>query len=86
MGNYPSAIDVDVFRGFAIADNIAPFVVINDNDSIPAWSFTLLHEVVHLLLGQTGISGGAHPGTESEKILQQYRVRMDAARRDAPSG
>ena len=68
MGSYQSAIDVDVFRGFAIADNIAPFVVINDNDSIPAWSFTLLHEVVHLLLGQTGISGGAHPATESERF------------------
>ena len=55
MGNYLSAIDVDVFRGFAIADDIAPFVVINDNDSVSAWSFTLLHELVHLLLGETGI-------------------------------
>ena len=68
MGSYQSAIDVDVFRGFAIADSVAPFVVINDNDSIPAWSFTLLHEVVHLLLGQTGISGAAHPGTKSERF------------------
>ena len=65
MGNYLSAIDVDVFRGFAIADDIAPFVVINDNDSVPAWSFTLLHELVHLLLGETGISG-AHPGRAIE--------------------
>ena len=65
MGNYLSAIDVDVFRGFAIADDIAPFVVINDNDSVSAWSFTLLHELVHLLLGETGISG-AHPGRAIE--------------------
>ena len=68
MGNYQSAIDVDAFRGFAIADDVAPFVVINDNDSVPAWSFTLLHEVVHLLLGQTGISGDTDPGTESERL------------------
>ena len=68
MGNYQTAVDVDAFRGFAIADDIAPFVVINDNDSVPAWSFTLLHEVVHLLLGQTGISGDAGPGTESERL------------------
>ena len=68
MGNYQSAIDVDAFRGFAIADDVAPCVVINDNDSVPAWSFTLLHEVVHLLLGQTGISGDAGPGTESERL------------------
>jgi Zn-dependent peptidase ImmA (M78 family) len=57
LGSYHSAIDVDVFRGFALADQIAPFIVINDRDSRTAWSFTLIHELVHLLLGQTGISG-----------------------------
>lgn len=62
LGSYHTAIDVDVFRGFAIADDIAPFVVINDKDAVPAWSFTLLHELVHLLLGRTGISGSSHPG------------------------
>ena len=61
LGSYHTAIDVDVFRGFAIADDIAPFVVINDKDSVPAWSFTLLHELVHLLLGRTGISSSSHP-------------------------
>ena len=55
LGNYRSAIDVEVFRGFSIADNVAPFIVINDQDARSAWSFTLLHEVVHLLLGQTGV-------------------------------
>ena len=57
LGNYVSAIDTTVFRGFSIADDIAPFIVINDQDARPAWSFTLLHEAVHLLLGQTGLSG-----------------------------
>ena len=57
LGNYVTAIDTTVFRGFSIADNIAPFVVINDRDAKSAWSFTLLHESVHLLLGQTGVSG-----------------------------
>ncbi len=67
LGSYHTAIPVTVFRGFAIADDIAPFVVINDQDSTPAWSFTLLHELVHLLLGQTGISG-ANPGTGIEAL------------------
>ena len=67
LGSYHTAILVDVFRGFAIADDVAPFVVINDQDSTPAWSFTLLHEFVHLLLGQTGISG-ANPGTGIEAL------------------
>ncbi len=57
LGSHHTAIDVEVFRGLAIADDVAPFVVINDNDSRAAWSFTLLHELTHLLLGQTGFSG-----------------------------
>jgi Zn-dependent peptidase ImmA (M78 family) len=55
LGSYHTAIDTDVFRGFSIADEIAPFIVVNDRDARAAWSFTLLHELVHLLLGQTGI-------------------------------
>lgn len=50
LGNYHSAISVETFRGFAIADPVAPFIAINDRDSHAAWSFTLLHELVHLCL------------------------------------
>ena len=65
MGSHHTAIDVEVFRGLAIADDVAPFVVINDNDSRAAWSFTLLHELTHLLLGQTGFSDvGSDAGVE----------------------
>ena len=58
LGSHHTALDVDSFRGFTIADNVAPFVVINDRDAVTAWSFTLLHELVHLVLGHTAISGG----------------------------
>lgn len=57
LGTYHTDIDVRLFRGFALADAIAPFVVINEKDSRAAWSFTLLHELVHVVLGETGISG-----------------------------
>ena len=56
LGSYHTAIGLQTFRGFAVADPVAPFVVINDQDSISAWSFTLLHELTHVWLGQTGIS------------------------------
>jgi len=56
LGNYKTALDTSVFRGFAIADEVTPFIVINDQDAQSAWSFSLLHETVHLLLGHTGIS------------------------------
>ena len=57
LGTYHTDIDARVFRGFALADNVAPFIVVNENDSRAAWSFTLLHELAHIFLGQTGISG-----------------------------
>ena len=57
LGSFQTAIETETFRGFSIADDVAPYVVINDRDARPAWSFTLLHEIVHLILGQTGISG-----------------------------
>lgn len=57
LGSYHTAIDVKTFRGFALADDIAPFVIVNDQDARSAWSFTLLHELVHIWLGQTGVSG-----------------------------
>lgn len=67
LGNYRTALDTGVFRGFAIADDVAPFIVINDQDARPAWSFTLLHEAAHLLLGHTGV-GSAHTDSGVERF------------------
>lgn len=60
LGSHHSSVSTEAFRGFALADQVAPFVVINQNDSKSAWCFTLLHEVVHLWLGKTGISAQTH--------------------------
>jgi Zn-dependent peptidase ImmA (M78 family) len=68
LGSHHSAIPVEAFRGFAIADPIAPFIVINDNDAKAAWSFTLLHELAHLWLGATGVSGGGYQGQSIERF------------------
>jgi Zn-dependent peptidase ImmA (M78 family) len=57
LGSHHHTISERVFRGFAIADPIAPFVVINDQDAKAARSFTLIHELAHIWLGQTGVSG-----------------------------
>ncbi|HHR6118053.1 TPA: ImmA/IrrE family metallo-endopeptidase [Providencia alcalifaciens] len=59
LGSHHSNISVNYFRGFALSDPIAPFIIINDNDSKYAWCFTLLHELVHLLIGNTGISNAS---------------------------
>lgn len=58
LGSYHTNIPLEIFRGFALADELAPMIVINDQDARTAWTFTALHELVHLWLGATGISGG----------------------------
>ena len=63
LGSHHQTISERVFRGFAIADPIAPFVVINDQDATAARSFTLIHELAHIWLGQTGVS--ANPSEDS---------------------
>ena len=67
LGSFHTNMPVDVFRGFALADRIAPLVVINDQDARTAWSFTAVHELAHLWLGQTGISG-----TDTENNIERY--------------
>ena len=67
LGTHHTEIDTEVFRGFSIADKITPFVVINEYDARSAWSFTLLHELVHLVLGQTGISGA-----RSDNVTERF--------------
>jgi Zn-dependent peptidase ImmA (M78 family) len=67
LGSWQTAIDVSAFRGFAIADDLAPVVVVNDQDAKSAWSFTLLHELTHLWLGQSGISGSS-----SELAIERF--------------
>jgi Zn-dependent peptidase ImmA (M78 family) len=57
LGSHHTNIPVEIFRGFASADRLAPMIVINDQDAKAAWSFTALHELVHLWLGATGVSG-----------------------------
>jgi len=59
LGSYHTNIPSDVFRGYAIADPIAPFIIINDQDAHIAWAFTALHELTHLWLGETGVSGSS---------------------------
>ena len=63
LGSHHTALDAEVFRGFAISDRIAPFVVINDRDARAARSFTLVHELAHIWLDRSGVSGEPSPDT-----------------------
>ena len=56
LGSHHTAVSERVFRGFALADDVAPFIVVNPRDAIAARSFTLLHELAHICLGASGVS------------------------------
>ncbi|MEA3117229.1 MAG: hypothetical protein QOI13_499 [Paraburkholderia sp.] len=67
LGTHHTALSTDIFRGFALAEKVAPFIVVNDQDAKVAWSFTLLHELAHIWLGRTGLSGA-----DFEQKIEQF--------------
>lgn len=79
LGSHQTQIGADVFRGFAIADPIAPFVVINAKDARPARAFTLIHELAHIWLGQTGVSGNISTDTPKSETAKIERFCNDVA-------
>ena len=55
-----SGVDVTVIRAFAIYDSKfqMPIIAINSNDSTSAKSFSLIHELVHILKGTSSLCNG----------------------------
>jgi len=90
--NTHRVLNVNEFRGFAVCDDIAPVVFINGADSKAAQIFTLVHELVHLWMGRSGISdpslqdlsGDVHDATErycnavaAEVLLPERAIRVE---------
>jgi Zn-dependent peptidase ImmA (M78 family)/DNA-binding XRE family transcriptional regulator len=54
-------LDSNELQGFAIADPYAPFVFINSEDWNAPQLFTLVHELAHIWIAETGISNEIEP-------------------------
>lgn len=54
--NNTRKLDPQEFLGFALVDEYAPLVFVNSAYFIAAQIFTLVHEVAHLFVGETGLS------------------------------
>lgn len=69
LGHHSRPLNVDEFRGFAIVDEYAPIIFVNHSDALGARLFTLIHELYHIWIGQSGISDGNTNTHRQEEVL-----------------
>ncbi|MDV5354843.1 ImmA/IrrE family metallo-endopeptidase [Enterobacter asburiae] len=69
LGHFTRPLRVEEFRGFAITDEYAPIIFVNHADAPGARLFTLIHELCHIWIGQSGISDGDTHASRSEEVL-----------------
>lgn len=50
-----TGIDTDVVRGFAIYDDLIPIIGLNNEDRYPAKTFSIIHELVHIIKRSSAI-------------------------------
>lgn len=65
-------LDKDELQGFAIADPYAPFVFVNSQDWDAPQLFTLIHELAHLWIAETGISNDVEMDSKNSNPIERF--------------
>jgi len=79
IGGPHNIVDTNEMRGFAIARNEIPIIVVNGRDySQGGRCYTLLHELSHVLLGESALTNG-DGGTVEEQNIERFCDAVAAA-------
>lgn len=78
--NHWSKVSTESMRGMAIYNKIFPIIIINGSDALSANLFTLMHELGHILLGQTNLVKGDNHWkaniSNSEKLCNEFAAEV----------
>ena len=77
LGGAHHQVPLEEVRGFALADRPLPVIVVNGQDRPNGRTFTLLHELGHVLLGQTAIANDPEPDARLPAAARRIELFCD---------
>lgn len=92
FGSTKRSFDSSEFSGFSLCDDYAPLIFVNGKEAHSAQIFTMMHEVGHLVLGESGVSDDAASAETThrserwcDKFAAAFLMPSDEIRASAPS-
>jgi len=67
-------LDSEEIQGFTIADSYAPFVFVNSDDWNAPQLFTLVHEIAHIWIAESGVSNEIEPELKHKDKLHPVEL------------